>query len=58
LTRYIYVSQDPNDPTGLLEVTFAKAVAAETAEKKVDRAVRAGQIRRVHGTDWSAAAAE
>ena len=43
---------DPNDPTGLLEVTFAKAVAAETAEKKLDRAVRAGHVRRVHGTDW------
>ena len=52
LTRFIYVSQNPNDPTGLLEVTFAKAVAAEAAEKKLDRAVRAGQVRRVHGTDW------
>jgi acyl-CoA dehydrogenase len=52
LTRFIFVSQDPNDPTGLLEVTFAKAVAAEAAEKKLDRAVRAGTVRRVHGTDW------
>jgi acyl-CoA dehydrogenase len=52
LTRYIYVSHNPDDPTGLLEVAFAKAVAAETAEKKVDRAVRAGHVRRVHGTDW------
>jgi acyl-CoA dehydrogenase len=52
LTRFIYVSQNPNDPTGLLEVTFAKVVAAEVAEKKLDRAVRAGQVRRVHGTDW------
>jgi acyl-CoA dehydrogenase len=54
LTRFIYVSQDPDDPTGLLEVTLAKAVAAEAAEKKLDRAVRAGQVRRVHGTDWIA----
>jgi acyl-CoA dehydrogenase len=58
LTRYIYVSNDPNDPTGLLEVTFAKAVAAETAEKKLDRAVRAGHVRRVHGTDWVGDAAK
>ena len=43
LTRFIYVSQNPNDPTGLLEVTFAKVVAAEEAEKKLDRAVRAGR---------------
>ena len=42
LTRCIYVSNDPNDPTGLLEVTLVKVVAAEAAEKKLDRAVRAG----------------
>jgi acyl-CoA dehydrogenase len=52
LTRFIYISTDPNDATGLLEVTFAKAVAAEEAEKKLDRAVRAGKVQRVHGTDW------
>ena len=43
LTRYIFVSNDVNDPTGLLEVTLAKVVAAEAAEKKLDRAIRAGQ---------------
>jgi acyl-CoA dehydrogenase len=58
LTRFIYVSQNPNDPTGLLEVTFAKVVAAEVAEKKLDRAVRTGQVRRVHGTDWIGDAAK
>jgi acyl-CoA dehydrogenase len=58
LTRFIYVSEDADDPTGLLEVTLAKAVAAEAAEKKLDRAVRAGQVRRVHGTDWIADAAK
>ena len=52
LTRFIYVSKNPNDPTGLLEVTFAKAVEAEAAERKLDRAVRAGTVRRVHGSDW------
>jgi acyl-CoA dehydrogenase len=57
LTRYIYVSNDPNDATGLLEVTFAKAVQAEVAEKKLDRAVRSGALRRVHGQDWIGEAA-
>jgi acyl-CoA dehydrogenase len=52
LTRCIFVSHNPNDPTGLLEVAFAKAVEAEAAEKKLDRAVRAGIVRRVHGNDW------
>lgn len=52
LTRLIYISNDVNDPTGLLEITFAKACAAEAVEKKLDRAVRQGKVRRVHGTDW------
>ena len=58
LTRFIYVTHDPNDPVGLLEATLTKAVAAEAAEKKLDRAVRAGQVRRVHGTDWIGDAAK
>ena len=58
LTRYIYISKDPNDPTGLLEVTLEKVVAAEEIEKKLDRAVRAGTVRRVHGTDWIGDAAK
>lgn len=52
LTRYIYVSRDPHDPTGLLEVAFEKVVAAEEAEKKLERAIRAGTVRRFHGMDW------
>ncbi len=52
LTRYIFVSKDVNDPTGLLEVTLEKVVAAEEAEKKLDRAIRAGTVRRYHGIDW------
>ncbi len=57
LTRLIYISNDVNDPTGLLEVTFEKACAAEVIEKKLDRAVRAGKVHRVHGTDWFGEAA-
>jgi acyl-CoA dehydrogenase len=52
LTRYIYVSKDPRDPTGLLEVTLEKVVAAEEAERKLERAIRAGTVRRYHGIDW------
>jgi len=58
LTRDIYISDDPDDPTGLLEVTLKKVVAAEPAEKKLERAIRAGTVRRYHGVDWVAAAAE
>jgi acyl-CoA dehydrogenase len=52
LTRDIYVSRDVNDPTGLLEVTLEKVVASEEAERKLDRAIRAGTVRRYHGIDW------
>ncbi|MGE3067411.1 MAG: acyl-CoA dehydrogenase, partial [Hyphomicrobiaceae bacterium] len=52
LTRHIFVSKDPHDPTGLLEVTLAKVIEAEDAEKKLDRAVRAGQVHRYHNNDW------
>jgi len=52
LTCYIYVSQDVEDPTGLLEVTLKKVVAAEETEKKLERAIRAGTVRRYHGMDW------
>jgi acyl-CoA dehydrogenase len=52
LTRFIYVSRDVQDPTGLLEVTLEKVLQAEEAEKKLDRAVRNGVVRRYHGIDW------
>ncbi|PPD27040.1 MAG: acyl-CoA dehydrogenase [Hyphomicrobium sp.] len=52
LTRHTYISMDVNDPTGLLEVTLLKVIASEEAEKKLDRAIRAGTVRRYHGIDW------
>ncbi len=52
LTRHIYISKDAADPTGVLEVTLEKVVAAEEAEKKLEKAIRAGTIRRFHGIDW------
>jgi acyl-CoA dehydrogenase len=52
LTRYLYVSSDANDPTGLLEIALAKVVEAEPIERKLERAVRSGLVRRYHGLDW------
>ena len=52
LTRHIFVSHDAADPTGVLEVTLVKVVAAEEAEKKLEKAIRAGTVRRYHGIDW------
>ena len=56
LTREIFVSMDPNDPGGLLEYTLPKVVAAEEAQRKLERAVRKGDIKRYHGRDWIAEA--
>lgn len=58
LTRHIFVSKDVNDPTGLLEVTLEKVIAVEPAEKKLDKAIRDGLVRRYHGLDWFAGAAD
>jgi acyl-CoA dehydrogenase len=52
LTRHIYISGDPSDPTGLLEMAFAKAVEAEEIENTVERSVKRGELRRYLGTDW------
>ncbi|MEM1238113.1 MAG: acyl-CoA dehydrogenase, partial [Pseudomonadota bacterium] len=58
MTRDIYVSHDPQDITGVLEYTMAKTIAAEPIERKLDKAVRAGKVRRYHGIDWLADAQE
>jgi acyl-CoA dehydrogenase len=58
LTRDIFISRSPDDPTGLLEVTLQKVIAAEEAEKKLERAIRNGAVRRYHGVDWIRAAAD
>ncbi|MEM1375921.1 MAG: acyl-CoA dehydrogenase [Pseudomonadota bacterium] len=52
LTRDVFVSRDANDPTGLLEYTLEKVLASEPAEKKLDRAVRKGVVKRFHTYDW------
>jgi acyl-CoA dehydrogenase len=56
LTRDIYVSKDVNDATGVLEVTLEKVIAAEPIEKKLEKAIRDGIVRRYHGNDWFAEA--
>ena len=56
LTREIFVSFDPNDPGGILEYTLPKVVAAEEAQRKLERAVRKGDVKRYHGRDWIAEA--
>jgi acyl-CoA dehydrogenase len=58
LTRNIYVSYDENDPTGLLEVALKKVVEAEAADKKLERAIRHGQVKRYIGNDWFKEAVE
>ena len=57
LTRDIFVSKNVNDPTGILEVTLEKVIAAEPIEKKLEKAIRDGVVRRYHGGDWFADAA-
>ena len=52
LTRYIFVSHDEHDQTGLLEVAMKKVVEADEADRKLERAVRAGTVSRYLGNDW------
>jgi acyl-CoA dehydrogenase len=52
LTRDIFISDDPSDRTGLLDYTLAKVVACEEADKKLERAIRKGDVRRFHDNDW------
>ncbi|MGB8737414.1 MAG: acyl-CoA dehydrogenase [Rhodomicrobium sp.] len=52
LTRYIFVSHDENDPTGVLEVTMKKVIEAQEADRKLERAIRSGTVKRYLGNDW------
>lgn len=58
LTRHIFVSHDPADPTGMLEVAMDRVIAAEDAERRIERAIRKGELRRFHGVDWIGDAVE
>ncbi len=52
LTRYIFVSHDEHDSTGLLEAAMKKVVEADEADRKLERAVRQGVVKRYLGSDW------
>jgi acyl-CoA dehydrogenase len=41
---------------GLLEYTLLRTVACEEADKKLERAIRKGEVRRFHNNDWIAEA--
>lgn len=56
LTRDIYITDDAADPTGILEHTLTQVIATEEAERKVDKAIRSGAIRRSLIDDWIAQA--
>ncbi len=56
LTRHIYMTDDPRDRFGLLDYTLAKAVACEEADRKLERAIRKGEVKRFHDNDWIAEA--
>lgn len=51
LTKYAYISKNPEDVTGRLEVAFKKAVELEEVQKKIDLAIRNKEITRVLGVD-------
>ena len=56
LTRDIFNTDDPNDRVGLLEYTLIKVIAAEDADKKLERAIRKGDVHRYYNNDWIAEA--
>jgi len=58
LTRDIYLSSDERDPQGILEVTMDKLIEAEPAERNVERALKAGLIRRTLDSNWLSDAEE
>ena len=58
LTRDIFMTDDPRDRGGLLDYTLAKVVECEEADRKLERAIRKGEVKRFHDKDWLAEAKE
>jgi acyl-CoA dehydrogenase len=56
LTREIFTMDDPNDRVGRLEYTLLKVIACEEADRKLERAIRKGEVKRFHDRDWIAEA--
>ncbi len=51
-------ARDTNDATGVLEVALIKVVLTDAADRKLEKAVREGKVRRFLGHDWFAEAVE
>ncbi len=58
LTSGVYVSQDETDPTGILEVTLKEVKELEQLSKKLETAIKKGEVHRFHGKDWFSEAVE
>ena len=54
LTREIFMTNDPSDRLGLLEHTLLEVIANDEADKKLERAIRQGDVKRFYNTDWIA----
>src|SRR5262249_27682491 len=52
LTRDVFITDDPSDRVGLLEHTLAKVIAAEEADKTLQRDIRKRDVHRLHNNDW------
>lgn len=52
LTRDIFISYDPADPTGVLEHTLKQVIATEAAERRLEQAIRKGEVVRNYANDW------
>lgn len=52
LTSAVYISTDENDPTGILEVTLSEVKELSELSKKLETAIKKGEVRRFHGNDW------
>lgn len=51
LTREIFVTNDPSDRLGLLEHTLLEVVANDEADKKLERAIRKGEVKLFYNND-------
>ncbi len=58
LTREIFISQDLDDNLGVLEAAFRKVIETEDANRKLERAVRDGMVKRFLGNDFIGEAVE
>ncbi len=58
LTNGVYVSDDEEDVTGLLEVTLKEVKELAPLSKKLETAIKQGLVTRYHGQDWFQEAVE